>query len=118
MVLDVQHQLERSISQAMLTAQTFQIAVDTASNVYGYAYWKSLNTVAAAALLRQAALTQGLLTPEVDRQLSDMTLNYLRDVDAARHTVSHHLLQMVNDVAAGQVNPDSLRSRLNKLLLG
>ncbi|RIK08243.1 MAG: hypothetical protein DCC49_09275 [Acidobacteria bacterium] len=111
-------ELARALERAAATSQAFQYAMDEMSNLYGYAYWKALNSVAGTALLRQVAAAQGLLTPEIDRQFATMTQNYLRDIDGARYAASHHLLQLANDIAAGQVSPDSLRDRLNRLLQG
>lgn len=114
----VQTALAQSLARSAAASQAFQYVMDEMSSLHGYAYWKALSTVAGTALLRQVASAQGLLTPEIDRQLASMTQNYLRDIDGARSTASHHLLQIANDVATGQISPDSLRDRLNRLLQG
>lgn len=114
----VRAELERSLARAAATSLAFQNAIDEISNISGYAYWKALNTVTGTVLLRQVAAAQGLLTPEIDRQFAAMTQNYLRDVESTRNAASHHLLQLANDIAAGQVTPGGLRASLNRLLQG
>lgn len=114
----VRAELERSLARAAATSQAFQYAVDQMGDLYTYAYWKALSSVTSTALLRQVAAAQGLLTPEIDRQFATMTQNYLRDIESTRYAASHHLLQLANDIATGQVTPGSLRDRLNRLLQG
>lgn len=113
-----QRELARSLARSEATTDAFMKAIDESSNLYSYAYWKSMNSLAAAAMLRQVASMQGILTPAVDQQLNDMTKNYLRDMEASRSAATHHLLQIANDVASGKIKPEGLMASLNRLLQG
>lgn len=117
-VQEFKRHLMASLARSEATSLAYQTVIDESSNLYGYAFWKSLNSVAAAAMLRQAASMQGILTPAVDQQLSDMTKNYLRDMEATRKAATHHLLLIANDVASGKVSPEGLMAKLNRLLQG
>ena len=72
----------------------------------------------AASVLRTAASSQGLLTPEVDRLLGNLTADYLRDMEATRSAASARLLQLANEMAAGTVTPETLTMKLQRLLQG
>lgn len=114
----VRQELERSLFRAYGTSQAFERAMEDISDVFSYAFFKSVQSVTAASMLRQVAVAQGVMTPEIDRQLAEMTEAYLRDMNTARHAATHHLLQIANDVANGSMQADSLQARLTRLLQG
>ena len=107
-----QRALQRSMGRMSTALAAYRQAIDHSGEIHDYAAFKAFQSLSAAAALRNAALMQGFLTPEIDRQLVKLSEDYVRGLRATRNAADARLLQLAADVAAGRIDGDGLINRL------
>lgn len=115
---ELQRRFGASMARAQSISLAFQMVQTEYSNVFSYGQWKAVRSVEDANSLMQLAAMKGLLSVDSIGELEGMTTNYLRGMTAVQQAALHHLLQIANDVATGNVSPESMRAKIHRLITG
>lgn len=112
----LQRAFDQQIARMSGTALAYQIVIDEISAVNSYAMWRAFNALVSVAMLKNMAVAQGFLTPEVDQMLATTTEGYLRDIDATCRAADAHLLRLADDLASGRATKETVVEKLKRLL--
>jgi hypothetical protein len=108
----IRRELARSTGAMQRAALVHTRAMGEISEVWSEAMWRTVSTLAATSLLRQAAEAQGILSPAVRQQLAEMELMYQTYMGIAAQQASERILGIAQEVCQGRIDSGGLLHRL------
>lgn len=114
----IREALDLGLARMDRSAQLHIDLLDKQRNLYSYMMFTAAQSVQTATMLRDMLDSRGMLTSDVDKALSQMTLDYFGDLADTRNAASRQLLQIALDVGSGDYDATGLGERLRRLLAG